>query len=165
MAKLKGTKKLNKYINEYVKQFGVKAKLDNEFWWETDTNKIYYSLTVCENHNRDFQKFCEDEFGLKYNCDIFLLDLYHELGHYFTNYLLTDEEESFCYDLREYLETKEKLTNTDYYAYYLMTDEYRATEWAVNYINTHEKEIAKFYKGLQKRIIKFYKKNNVECVG
>ena len=45
--------------------------------------------------------------------------------------------------------------------YPFLLDEFKATQWACNYINKHPKEVAKMWEIIQPKILKFYTDNDL----
>ena len=90
--------------------------------------------------------------------DVFLWSLLHEVGHHETYDEISDEENDYCDDTKKKIEEGE-LPNE---LYYDMIDERLATEWAVEYANTHKEELKAFWEKLQPAIMDFYRLNKVE---
>ena len=166
MAKLKGIKKLNKVIANQLKAFGIeKAKLDDEFALYFEQNKVHYKLAYNEV-DKWFNDCIKDIFDYEVEYT-FIISLLHEIGHLNTIDGLTDKEYNKCLKAKEKIvkqlaekitPEKEKQLN---YTYFLLEDEYRATEWAINYAKKHPKKIRKMWHKILPAIMDFYAKNNV----
>lgn len=163
MSKIKGINKVTRQLNIFLKDNGFKCKAfsGNEWQFWVSQNKIEWSLVVAEKHDKMFKKLCFD-LGLKYDCDIFILNLFHELGHYCTQPLMTSALESRYCDEIDYFSTKKDLTDEDIWNYYNLYEEKMATRWAVRYINDNAKKIKVLWGILQPKILEIYKINNIE---
>lgn len=166
MAKLKGIKKLNKAISNQLKPFGIeKAKLDDEFALCFENNKVHYKLAYNEV-DEWFNACVKEIFGYEVEYT-FIISLLHEIGHLNTIDTLTDKEYNRCLKQKERIakgldkaNTPEEEKRLNYF-YFLLEDEYRATEWAINYAKKHPKKIRKMWHKILPAIMDFYAKNNV----
>lgn len=131
---------------------------DSDFFYYYDSDRIGYSLLVSDRTQRLFPKYCEHNLGLQYKTPIFILCFLHELGHYFTTDFFSGEE------IDEYNEIKADLgdTDSDFIAYFNIWDEYEASKWAVDYINTYPDKIKQLDLDLKKALDKFYEINGIE---
>ena len=157
--KVKGLKKINRTVNNFTRQFGVRAKLHTEFQAICDDMIIGYALTVDE----DEQQFFIEDAHKRYpdiQADIMLWCLMHEIGHCMTDKMWTKEElEYFWYQKDHCAYVEEDQLRNDWY--HATPDEFFATRWAGEYMRKHPKKVAKFWNKLQKELIKFYQKNNL----
>lgn len=143
---------IDKVINTFFEEegFEVTATLGTDFaYWYADSY-INYALVVSERMDNLFLAYAK-ELGLKVDCGIFLLSLFHELGHHETMDLLEDED--------FYQGDKNSL---DADSYFRLTEETEATQWAIDFINSNVEKVEKLAKDLQKEIAIFYKKYNIE---
>lgn len=155
------TTAITNLINDYLKRFDLTCEMGLDFCYCPDAcveePNIYYSLLTTEKTNRTFDKFINDNFGIV--VPNFIISLFHEIGHHFTNDLWTDKEQ-------EDFEIKKAVLNpnneNDLLTYYWVEDEYKATEWAVNYIQSHAEEIEDFWNRLTEEFFKFYIDNGLE---
>jgi hypothetical protein len=159
MAKIKGLKRINKIINEFTSQFGVRADLDSEFEAFCDEKRIGYVLFF----NEDDKNFFIEDARKRYpgiTADIFLWCLLHEIGHCMTEEMWTEEECLYFAEQKEAMTNIEddQLRNDWYHA---CPDEFFATKWAGDYMMNHTEEIAELWTKLQAAIIRMYKKNGV----
>lgn len=165
---LKGTSKITKELNNFLKPYEIKCRLGVDFCFypigSLNNRKpfITWSLVIANKHDKTFKKFITDELGYNYKGDMFILDFFHELGHYMTDNTLTEKDRDICDTMREYIENKNKLTEKDYYKYYNLKDEKLATTWAVNYIINHKKEVQELWNTIQPLILNVYKLNKVK---
>ena len=161
MAKLKGIKKIDRIINNFTKNFNIKADLGEEFLAYCDDRLINYTLVIDE---ADINYFIEDA-KKRYpdvQADIFLWSLMHEIFHVITDNMWTPEELDYFEEKKEeiYLLSNDELDlKNDFY--HCLPDEFMATKMAANYMRKHSKEISKFWIKLQKAIISFYKRNGL----
>lgn len=151
-------------INEYtLKTFGITVDCGLDFSYYPDAcydePDITYSLIITERFDRLYSKFIEKNFGL--TAPIFLLSLFHEIGHHFTNDYWSNKEQ------RSFAKQKALLNgndDNDTLLYYSLPDEYEATKWGIEYIESHPEEVEKFWNILRTKIEQFYKENEINEV-
>lgn len=166
MAKLKGVKRIDRIINEFVEQFGLTAGLDKDFGYYRDGFHIGYSL-VATNAEADeyLTAFC-NHLNPDIKADIFLISLFHEIGHHFTQFNFSEADWDKSDEVKDHIETAygrypkkaAKWNNI----YFNLNVEKAATEWGLNYMQTHIDEVNAFWTELQPAIMRFYRKNNVK---
>lgn len=154
---LKGVKRISRIINEFLKPFECTARMGTDFCYLYNKNLIFYSIVWMNNGAEDFLNSVL-RLEPEVEADIFLWSLLHEVGHHETYDEISDEENDYCDDTKKKIEEGE-LPNE---LYYDMIDERLATEWAVEYANTHKEELKAFWEKLQPAIMDFYKLNKVE---
>ena len=155
---LNGEERINKILNKYLEKFDLTATLDTEFAYYYSKNIVTYSFFVLEKYDTMFKKVCDKIAKNNMNADIFLLSLFHEIGHAETIEDLSDEDIYFSMIMKE--EISEGIVNEKEYFY--APDEYIATQWGVKYIQEHDKEIADLWAELQPAILQFYIDNDIE---
>ncbi len=155
---LNGEERINKILNKYLEKFDLTATLDTEFAYYYSKNIVTYSFFVLEKYDTMFKKVCDKIAKNNMNADIFLLSLFHEIGHAETIEDLSDEE------IYSSTVVKEKVSEgaIDEKEYFYAPDEYIATQWGVKYIQEHDKEIADLWAELQPAILQFYADNDIE---
>ena len=127
------TNTIKTYLQEHNLNCNVSISNDFEYDYYTDT--IYYSLIVNDIMGKRFLDFAFD-LGLKAkDCPIFILSLFHEVGHFVTIDTLDEDKDNKAQEL------KEKMTDKDWYNYFNLYDEKIATQWAIDYINEHEQDL------------------------
>ena len=155
---LKGEERINKILNKYLEKFDLTAMLDTEFAYYYSKNIVTYSFFVLEKYDTMFKKVCDKIAKNNMNADIFLLSLFHEIGHAETIEDLSDEE------IYSSTVVKEKVSEgaIDEKEYFYAPDEYIATQWGIKYIQEHDKEITELWTELQPAILQFYIDNDIE---
>lgn len=174
---LNGLDKLNKAVSALLKPFGIKrAFADTEFVYyypDKDASKrdrktlpaISFSITESD-YDKFILQFVEEQFN--YTCiNAFMLSLLHEVGHHKTFKDISQEENTYCDDIKVTLSNKlEALDNPSFedlkpirVEYLLLPDEYKATEWAVNYIKENEELVARMWNVIENALFDFYAKN------
>jgi hypothetical protein len=166
MSKLKGKKKLNKVVSAQLKDFGVKAKLSDEYAYYFSKALITFKLTENTIEDNLFNEFIFDRFGYEVK-NTFMISILHEVGHHLANDEIDNRIYDFCMDekdriveaikgLDDYNEIK-KLE----YQYFNLPDEIMATQWAVNFARNNEFECDVMWENIKTALLKFYKKNGL----
>ena len=135
-------------INNFLVPFDCVAEPGVDFAYYPGSNTITYSLVVINNFAESFTHFAESLHPVK--ADIFLWSLFHELGHHETEDDFDEEDDE------EYWK-QVKQCNKDAEKYYRLPQEYAATDWAGEYMETHEAEVAQFWNELAPAIQEVYK--------
>lgn len=135
-------------INDFLAPFDCTAEPGTDFAYYNRKNKITFALTVVDTFSDSFVKFAESLYPI--HADIFLWSLLHELGHHETEDDFEDEDEDYYYAALKTIKTDEE--------YYNLPQEYAATAWAGEYMETHEVEVARLWNKLAPAIKNFYKK-------
>lgn len=151
------TEKLDNVINDFVSQFGLSAEIGTDFAYYYNEDKITYALVVSDRMGKMFKEFAFS-IGLKYNVDVFLLSLLHEVAHHTTIKDLDDVEYG------KGLHLKETLTDSDedVLKYFQIYDEIEATNWAIDYINNNAETLSVWWnETLRPAIMEFYMENNI----
>lgn len=167
--KIKGLKKLNKAITAELSPFGIsKASCGTEYSFCYADDSITYKITEGAIDDIWFSEFVKERFNLE--AESFILSILHEVGHYKTNDEIQGEIFNFCTREKnrisaEIKDADEKLSKKLEWEYFNLPDEIMATQWAVNYIQTHKKKVQNMREKIRKALIKFYNKNNVREVG
>lgn len=170
---LKGIERIDKILNDFLRDFDCSAEIDNDFTYHTDINLITYSFTCSEISNVMFSNviaaLCPN-----IKCDIFLWSLLHELGHHETIDTISDADYCYSFDekqrIREQLsgvsaEKNEKLYMQIANDYYFLPDEIAATCWAVDFVTKNQHRVRQLWNELQPAIKDFYRLNEVELEG
>ena len=155
---LKGEERINKILNKYLEKFDLTANLDTDFAYYYYKNMVTYSFVVSEKYDIMFKKVCNRIAKRNIEADIFLLSLFHEIGHAETIEDLSDEE------IYSSTAVKEKVSEgaVDEKEYFYAPDEYVATQWGIKYIQEHDKEISELWTELQPAILQFYADNDIK---
>ena len=166
MTEIKGTKKLDKMINNYVKKFGCTAELGSEFCYWHDDETVDYSFIIPVPSDEVWKEYVKKEFNFNLT-NIFMFSLLHEIGHHYTMDFFTQTQQNKNDKMVDKIEKvlsesdDEKLDKTMYLKYFDLPMERIATKWAVNYYRKHRFSINRFYKKLNKELKKFYKINGL----
>lgn len=166
-SKIKGIKKLNKAISAIFTPFGIPNCFYNtHFSYDFWTHAITYCPYLTEDDDY-FSNFVENHFKIKNEMPI-LISFLHEIGHHKTFESLTEEEWDFCEEKKKRIFKKIRKANTPkkidklQNQYFVLPDELKATEWAVDFIRKHPKKAKKMNDELMKALNDFYKTNNIK---
>lgn len=160
--KLKGKKKLVAQMDKFLRPFGVKSCLGVDFCYYYAEELVQFTVVMTEHADHVFYKFISEEFNY-YPFDMFLFSLLHEIGHHNTLDYFDAEEITQSDAVKRDIEATINDDNFDEKCmeYFYCPIEYIATEWAVNYMRRHEKELRKEWKKMLKHFRHFYKVNGV----
>ena len=144
------TSTLDKHITKYCKKFGIKKVISsNEFAYTPNNETITYTMYIYDN-DLNFVKLV----NRKYSCNIqplyFIFCLLHEIGHHMTFENLTAEDIQNDLICRQVIIPNIEDEERQGQAYINLFAERLATEWALNYIQTHFEECVK----IQKRFLR-----------
>lgn len=163
--RLKGINKLNKNItamvNEYICE-DITCKFNTCFAMAED--RLYYSLFVDEDMDRDWQIWLHDTYGDRYSDDFstFVLTFLHEVGHYFTEDDFDDDVEKKQALVIDADLDDEETTVSKRRTYWELPVEKAATDWAIDFYNNNKEQMKNFYKDVMTFISNFYNKNEVD---
>lgn len=159
---LKGVKKLDKSVTKLVRAYicdDIRCHFNTEFA-VVDEN-VYYSLFQSEETDRIWAAWLKDTYGRRYKKDFstFVLSFLHEIGHYFT---IDDYDDAFDEKANLVIDfdadSDEEIVEKNR-AYWELPVEKAATDWAIDFYNSHREEMKIFYKDLIAIIGDFYRKN------
>lgn len=167
MNKLHGIKKMDKTMRKAFYQatgINLPMKLDSDFYYIPEKEKVRYSIIMSTRADYNFQKFLKTYFHLSIQSDIelFCISVLHEFGHFITYDNIAEDD--FILSKKEQEKIEQALIeNPDddviYSRYFLLPLEIMATMWAVEFITTHGNEFKTLTIKVQKNLNKFFKKN------
>jgi len=152
-----GVDKLEKCVSDFVKPFGLTAKLDTDFAYYYEKDLITFSIFDIIANDL-FLIDAESRFPNLIGVPSFIWCTMHEVGHQETWDDLTDEELEESTEIKKNIDTD---STSSKMTYFTCPDEYAATEWAGNYIESHREEIDEFWKSFLKALVEFYTVNHI----
>ena len=160
--KLKGVRKLNKVVNAFAKQFGVKFHLGTQFEISNTTNDAWYAVVLSDNYTEYYRSSVKEISNE--NIPIFLMSFLHEIGHYVTKEFFTEDEMDDEWLMKDEIQEKYDGEACKEYAYeyFSLPMEQEATNWGVAYFKLHAKECMEFYNKFLTELYHFFKINHVE---
>ena len=167
MSKVKkALKKMNKTISAELALFGIDmAKYTGEYSYSFEKNRVDYKLTNTAIEDRWFKEFVEERFRHKVKSD-FIISILHEIGHARANEEITGDIYEFCMNEKariaiEMMVAEDEETGRALsFQYFNLPDEIMATQWAVNYAETHKKELKKMLKRITPAIEEYQNARN-----
>lgn len=151
-----------KAIENYLfDNFGIDGTVSDEFNADNELNVIEYSLT---NYRDDvdsyFTRYICENYGIK--IPVFLMSIYHEIGHIMSADLLTLKKVQDGQIQKEILQIqlddiREKENRNPYEFYEMYWNIYMekiANDWAVDYIKNNRTEVLGFWNAIKKDLIK-----------
>ena len=147
---------LNKKVTLFVQNFDedLKAKLGYDFEYNFEKERVQFPLASDSIHDDYFSEFISKVF--QYDVpNPYMMSLLHEIGHHFTGFDFSDEDEE--YYLQKVEEISNRLFNDSnnkqiYFEYYSLPQEVAATAWAVDFYRNNEKKIRKAWKEIEKAL-------------
>ena len=151
---IKAQKKIDKFLTEKFSSYGIdKVKYKGEYSYSFKKNRIDYKITNNKIEDKWFNEFVKDRFRYKIKSD-FLISVLHELGHAVANEEINGDIYDFCMAEKARIAIEMMATDDEEkgkalsYQYFNLPDEIMATQWAVNYAETHKKQLKKWRKEL-----------------
>lgn len=169
--KLKNVRELNKeiflIIRDIVGMKNVAVAFGSDFSTYYEQRQVIYSLIKADITDKEFNTCAKKNFNYypKNDFESFAISLLHELGHIET--MKKFDKATLKFDaIRKAIIQTAIDTNLDRKrvvakTYYSLPTEYKATEWAVNWINRHPNKYKMMLNRLEKAITDFYKINNI----
>lgn len=142
-------KRLEKAIVNFVKEIDEELSVTFiegvGYYFETDTNTINIDFTETEDCGfmRHLNKVHKCRFA--YDYPLVLWSILHEIGHYETEWELTETDDE--QELRTLLSLTDETCRNDIEIqdmYFNLTAEWLATEWAIEWIKDNRKLAEKF---------------------
>lgn len=159
---LKGIEKVNQVVEDFVSQFGCGAIMGDEFGYIYGRSIIEWSPLIGREVDDFFYSFVTKEFP-EVSMNLFVWSLLHEVGHHETIDMWSEEEQAGFDSIKEELDKRYQGEDSREacFEYFNLPDEYEATRWAAEYIQSHEVELIKFTIKMRDAVRDFYKENGV----
>ena len=128
---LKNIKPINNYLNNWLKEnnFDCTVQFDADFSFDCLNDILHYTFVVLQDHDRLFLEVCREICPEIEESDNFILSFFHELGHFETQHLFSDEEWDTYDELCDIMSNMDELTDKNYLDYYHYPIEIEATKW------------------------------------
>ena len=158
--KLKGIEVINNFLTQWCENhdFDVVCVMGTDYQIDLGGNVLFYAPFYSEQTETIFREEIVKDFPQFANCDLSMntiIAFFHEIGHAETENEWTDKEWKKFEKWRE----REDITDREYFRHPI---EWRATEWACNYILEHTEEVAKLWEDICILFSWFYEINEVE---
>lgn len=131
--------------NNYI---DVSVEFDDDFGYYRKEQVVGITLVAADMPSKCFMDNAFKN-GLAYDCGVFLMSFFHEIGHHYTLNWLTKKEDKKCDKIKA---TLDGAIEEDNYTYFNLIDEKLATDWAIEYINSEPHRIKALAEKLQKLI-------------
>ena len=162
---LKARKKMNKAVSAQLAPFGIaKAKYNpDEYSYSFKKNRIDYKLTNNKIEDKWFREFLKERFNYNVTSDL-MISLLHEVGHSIANEQIYEDIQEFCLAEKFRINTEMMVAETEdegrklTFQYFNLPDEIMATQWAVNYAETHKQEVQEMLDAITPAIEKYQKR-------
>lgn len=155
MLDLIGEEKVNSYLNQWLSDHNFEAicMADNNFWVDLSCNIIHYSIYADEEEIIEiYMEEVSKDFPELAQADVEMLSFFHELGHIETEDEWDEEDWEACENWKE----NNCASHREYFRY---PTEWRATEWACEYILSHKEEVGIFWKKVWELMNELYELN------
>lgn len=161
---LKARKKLNKAVSVQLAPFGIdKAKYTGEYSYSFEKNRVDFKVDNSAIEDKWYNEFLLERFRYTPTND-FIMSLLHEIGHAKANENIVDDIYEFCINEKarigvEMMVAEDEETGRALsFQYFQLPDEIMATQWAVNYAETHENEIKEMWNAIAPYYEKYLEK-------
>lgn len=165
MKELKGKKilkRINEIVNDFVKPFGVTAKLGTDFCYVHEDKTVYYSFAVPDRASKSWILWMHT-LAPHIKTDVFLTSLLHEIGHHMTIDTIEPDAQAYSDQMKKFIEESEFIPDeAKDFMYFELPDEIEATRWGLNFISASTEYCKSFWEELSPLIIDFYNKNAIE---
>lgn len=130
--------KLNDFMNKWFAEngFEITFEIGSDFGYYPTSKIIDWSLAVVDDGMEGLDRIAKAIIPNIDYLDNFILSIFHEIGHHETIKSLSMTD----YSKSQRAKKRISQNKTRKGKYYSLPDEYKATEWAVNYIyNNYDK--------------------------
>lgn len=141
-----------KVLNKYLEKFDLTCFYDDEFAYYYASSRISFSFVCSEKSNREFSEVCA-ALRPEVKADIFLLSMFHEIGHNESYDDLSDKDIDYSQDMKNCLNMEDDM---DRMLYYTLPDEKAATLWGLDYMINNREEVEELWNTIQPLIMKYY---------
>ena len=131
-----GTSVMDKYINNFLKPFGLTAYYGETFrYYDREKTVRYTAYTYPEDEA--LIDYLHDTYNIDVQCYYFIFSLLHEVGHHMTFGKFSEEDRNFDSFCRNILIPNMATKEDRQLAYFNLPMEQAATKWALWYILEH----------------------------
>lgn len=159
----KGEIVINNYISDWLQRndFDLVAEMGEAYEIDLGSNTLYFTPLYDNETNKIFMEEIVKDFPQFAKHDMSIVDLigfFHEVGHYETE----DEWDEEDWEGFTAWKMSEEVTDRSYFRHPI---EWRATEWACNYILENWEKVTKFWYNIGILYEWFYEinKDEIEC--
>lgn len=138
---LKGIQELLDFCTDFINEIDdfEDVQLDKDFQCYPETNEVYISILASQNAVEEFMTTLLERTSVT-DISEFTWSLLHEVGHCETWYLMGKRINNHCKNQKRKI-TKGKIPSI---AYYELTDEKIATNWAIRFVENNYEEVKAF---------------------
>ena len=156
---LYGTNELLELCNDFVAEIGdfEEIELNTEFFCYPTTNEIFISVLASANAVKEFMDTLSARTSID-DISEFTWSLLHEVGHCQTWHMMNQRTINHC----KHTKRKIERGSIPSVAYYTLTDERIATDWAIRYVEQNHKAVKAFDKMALALLTEFFVSNEVD---
>lgn len=150
-------------VDDFLSPFGCDSDFDSDFFYDSEEQRVYFSIIVSERSDRLFKEYIEKEFHFNVT-NIFMISLLHEVGHFFTLKNFSKKKIRAAHEEKDIIAEALEMDNSNdeiYSLYFNLDIEKAATAWAVKYYKEHTKRCEDFYKSFIEVLQAEYKRLGV----
>lgn len=146
-------------VDNFLTPFGCDSDLDSDFSYDSEDDRVYFSIIVSERSDRLFKQYISNEFHFDVS-NIFIISLLHEVGHAQTLWQFSQKQIQSAHRAKKSIEKKLEKNNSDeiYSQYFDLSIEKAATAWAVNYYKNNKARCDEFYSLFEKTLHEEFKR-------
>ena len=156
MIVLPKTREIDNSLIQFLSTYNLfpDVMLDTDFSYYPDEQLVTYAFVVTTKHEEWFREYLKTKKHFDYwNNDLWLVNFFHEVGHYVTIDDFSKKELDAYYEQRAINGNDKKA----YFKYFASPVEDAATSWAIEFIEAHDTEIADWWNNdLAPKINKYF---------
>ena len=157
---------INEFVNDwlYDHDFDIEAKMGTSFMVDLATNVLYYTPIYYDELDAILLEEITKSFPFAKNWDrniMFLVSFFHEVGHVETECEWTKKDFAnfFLWKVSNSAEMERNPSTSTVVEYFRHPIEWRATEWACEYIDKNWEEVGAFGQRLVELLQEFYQED------
>ena len=146
---------LNRLLNKWLKDNGFDCYViySDDFGYDYLNGMIFYTLFDETEEDELFLTICRSIYDTEY--DDFIISFLHELGHFATKDVVTDDDIKHQEQLRDEYSRNDIDSKLEYFVSF---SEWEATFWACNYVKNNKDKVNELATLIEDSRVKFYEK-------
>lgn len=141
-------------VDDFLEPFGLDSELDSDFGYDSEDERVYFSILYTERSDRLFKQYIQKEFNFD-PPNLFMISLLHEVGHAYTLPTFSKTIIKATNKAKKLIEKELEKNDSDtiYSSYFDLSIEKVATAWAVDYYKSNKTRCDEFYSRFEKTLL------------